>query len=158
MTYRSNIVQGGLLLQPFRDLLLAYPPGLSRPGFSELLIRAGILANYTESRRKNMLERFFARFPDDVRDWPALATLLERATPQAQALALYFHTARAEALVGDFARQVMFEAWTAGRHDLLVDDVTNWVQQVTLARDQVWSDSLCRRVAQGLLSIASTLR
>ncbi len=154
MTYRSNIVQGGLLLQPFRDMLLTYRPGQTRPAFSAVLSGAGTLAEYTESRRKDLLERFFVRFPTDVRDWSALTTLLERGTPQAQALALYFHTARTEALVGDFARQVLHPAWLEGRHDVLLDDVVAWVGQVTRARGQVWSESLARRVAQGLLSIA----
>lgn len=152
--YRSNIAQGGLLTIPFRDLLLTYQPNQSRQVFREALERTGLLSAYTESRRKDMLERFFVRFPTDVRDWPALRLLLTEAPPGTQALALYFHTARTETIVRDFSSEFLLPLWQAGKQEVQISEAQAWVAQAAGLRGQHWSPSLTLRVAQGLLSIA----
>lgn len=152
--YRSNIAQGGLLHGPFRDLLLAYVPGQSRQVFAEALTRSGLLGGFTESRRKDMLERFYARFPTDVRDWAALRVILSEAPPRVQALALYVHTARTETIVRDFATDFLWPTWLQGRQDVLIEDAQRWVTQAAAQRQQVWAPSLSLRVARTLLSIA----
>lgn len=152
--YRSNIAQGGLLLTPFRELLLQYRPGQSRQVFREALASTGTLAEYTESRQNDLLERFYLRFPTDVRNWPALRTLLEEAPPRVQVLALYFHTARTEVILGDFATGFLLPLWQEGKQDVKTDDANLWVQQATTQRNQQWSNSVALRATRSMLSIA----
>lgn len=139
---------------PFRELLLEYKPGESRQLFRERLNRRGILSQFTDSRQRDMLERFYLRFPTDVRTWPALRLLMGEGSPKVQALALYFHTARTELILRDFVLEFLFPLWQSGKQDVKVEDAHLWVQQATTLRGQHWSDSVSLRAARSMLSTA----
>lgn len=153
MTYKSNIQKGGLLVEPHRDMLLAYDPSLSRPAFVNRVDALGLMAAYTPTRRSYLMVLFYSRYPGQVRSWTLLQDVLRSSPLGTQALVMYFHIARSETILADFVTTCLWPEWQAGRPQVSLPSVQRWVADASEAHGQVWSEAVNYRVAKSLLAL-----
>lgn len=153
MAYKSNIQKGGLLIDPHRDMLLAYEPALSRDAFADKVDDLGLMAAYTATRRSYLMVLFYSRYPQQVQSWTLLKEVLRLSPLGVQALVMYFHIARSETIVADFVTMYLWSEWQDGRIQVNLPSVQAWVSDASQTQGQVWSDAVNHRVAKSLLAL-----
>lgn len=149
----SNIVKGGALVDDSREFVGAWDEDLSTSENLERIVSKNLLGLPTQARAGDITmyalrPRFVDPGPDVV---PSLRAL--RQSPRAFTDACYYEATRADELLARFAEEAVAGWYDEGRLTASADMAQHWLRELA-ARGQVpvWSDSLLRRVAQGLVS------
>jgi BrxA len=154
-TYSSKIIKASALLDDAKTLLSHWDATASVPDNLDRIRRENVLGKASRSRVEDILAVFRQRYlvePDVVR---ALVVLVKNRFPAASLdRVLYFHAARADALLHDAVTEILMPMQAQGIAD--IDPVAvqrvlaKWVEKGLTAT--AWSENTTVRVAQGLLS------
>ncbi|MGY6215759.1 DUF1819 family protein [Methylolobus aquaticus] len=149
--YTSRLGAGLGLINETLALLDLWEPGLSSADLNERARDSGQFPNVTARRLRNIIMECFApRYLVDggqpAKDLKALAPCLPRRDLQ-QVLLLY--TARANAILADFIRQVYWERYAGGHQAISNDDAAAFIRKaLDLGHMQKsWSDSMIQNGA-----------
>jgi hypothetical protein len=153
--YTTRIIKAGALLDDTKTLLAYWD--VTRP-VTENLDRArreNVFGKASRSRVENILAVFRQRYLADAVALCGLVTLAQKKLPAAALdKVLYFHAARADALLRDTVTELLGPLQAQGKPDVPVHDVVTalrrWVEEGRATTR--WSGPTTRRVAQGLLS------
>jgi len=153
--YTSKIIKASALLDDTKTLLSHWDVDATVPENLDRIRRENIFAKASRSRVEDILAVFRQRYlvePDVVK---ALVVLVKNRFPAASLdRVLYFHAARADALLHDAVTEILMPRQTEGLSD--IDTVAvqrvlaKWVEKGLTTT--AWSENTTERVAQGLLS------
>jgi hypothetical protein len=156
--YNSRLQKGGALLPEMRALVRLWHNDASPVELKRQFTQDNVLGKGTRSRMLDVVKRTFLPryvYGNPPEAWRALRVLEEAGTPLSVMRSLYyFYGARAEALMGDFVRQVVHERYQAGLREITVGQATAFIRQAE-GKGHIappWSDSVTVRVARGLLA------
>lgn len=152
-TLTSNIQKGGALLDDCRRVVEAWDPSTSSEENLERIARENLLAKASRTRTDDVLRRIIVpRFVQPgTHVLPALRGLLP--DPRSFVNACYYEAARDDTLLAAFAEEPLWRWWQAGRVGVGVEDVKDWLLDLTgTDKLPVWSDSVRTKAARGLLA------
>ena len=149
----SNISKRGALLDDTRQFVTIWDDDVSRADNLALFNEQNLLGMPSQSRASDVtMYALRPRFVDPGEDViPALRILRDNAPAFSDAC--YFEACRADPLLAEFAEGPLARWFDQGRLGVNADLAEQWLDELEKA-DQipVWSPSLKRRVAQGLLA------
>lgn len=152
-TLSSNIVKGGALIEDTARFVEVWDDSVGGEVLLERVVHDNVLGLPTQSRASAVATyvlrpRFVAPGPEVP---AALRAILADRTAFTDAC--YFEATRADALLGRFAEEAVFDWHESGRLVVDVELVETWLDDLA-ARGELapWSSSLKRRVAQGLIA------
>jgi hypothetical protein len=149
----SNIVKAGLLLDDTRRFVEVWEPELSSEANLQHIADANLLG--LPSRKRTYDTLTYALRPRYVEPGPAVIAALRELAPNPDAFAdaCFFETTRVDDLLARFVEGPLFEWHAQGRLVVSAHDVADWVSKKIVEGElPEWSESLIRRVAQGVLS------
>jgi hypothetical protein len=153
--YTSRIIKAGALLDDTKTLLSHWDVDGSVPDNLDRVRRENIFGKASRSRVEDILAVFRQRYLAETDVLKALVVLVKNRFPAAGLdRVLFFHAARADALLHDAAVGILLPMLTQGITD--IDSVavqrvlTKWAAKGLTTT--AWSESTTGRVAQGLLS------
>jgi hypothetical protein len=153
--YTTQLQAGLGLIEETQRLLELYEPGMRYPQLFAKALESGQFPLVSARRLDNIVRECFGprylRQPD-VAAW--LKQLLPHLDSDERRQLLMLHTARANAILADFIREVYWPRYTSGRDSLSREDALRFVEDaVREGRTQKpWADSTIRRVSGYLLS------
>jgi len=153
--YSSKIIKAGALLLDTKTLLSAWDPSLSVSENLHSIRSQNLLGKTSRSRAKEILTIFRQRYLAEETVARALATLAKRqCDSNTLERILYFHAARADALLYDVVIKLLLPKWLRGEVDVHVQEVETALRKWTDEgkTSGAWGDYTIRRVAQGILS------
>lgn len=149
--YTTRLQAGLGLIEETLTLLDLWEPGTTVPRLTEQARASGRFPHMSARRLRNVVVECFApRYmagPDDVT--LALKTLAGT-LPRRDLLQIFLlHTARANALLGDFIHQVYWGRYAAGHEILTNEDAAVFVRDGLAAgrMEKTWSPTTVRKVA-----------
>jgi hypothetical protein len=153
--YTSRIIKAGALLGDTKTLLSHWDADASVPDNLDRVRRENILGKASRSRVKDILAVFRQRYLAEPNVLKALVVLVKNRFPAASLdRVLFFHAARADALLHDAVTEILKPMQTQG-----ITDINTLAVQKLLANwsgngltTAAWSENTTERVAQGLLS------
>lgn len=152
-TLSSNIVKGGALIEDTARFVEVWDESLGGEELLNRVVHDNVLGLPTQSRASAVATYVLRpRFVTPGPDVPVAlrAILTDRA---AFADACYYEATRADALLGRFAEEAIFDWHESGQLVVDVDLVEWWLDGLAAAGVvAAWSSSLKRRVAQGLVA------
>ena len=149
----SNIVKAGALIDDTLRFVEVWDPGLSPEANLERVVDSNLLGLPSQKRIYDTLT--YALRPRYVDPGPVVIPGLTVLSGNGAAFrdACYFETTRVDQLLARFAEGPLFEWHEQGRLAISAEDVVDWIgKQAANGELPDWSDSLTRRVGQGLLS------
>ncbi|MEX1004148.1 MAG: BrxA family protein [Acidimicrobiia bacterium] len=149
----SNIVKAGALIDDTLRFVEVWDPVLSPEANLERVVDSNLLGLPSQKRIYDTLT--YALRPRYVDPGPAVIPGLTVLSGNGAAFrdACYFETTRVDQLLARFAEGPLFEWHEQGRLAISAEDVVDWIgKQAANGELPDWSDSLTRRVGQGLLS------
>lgn len=152
-TMSSNIVKGGALVEDSGLFVEVWDDELSTGENLDRIVDGNALGLPTQSRASDVTTyalrpRFVDPGPDVV---PALRVLRQDAPGFVDAC--YFEATRADDLLARFAEDAVASWYEDGRLTLTAEMVEDWLARLRESGAVAsWSDSLRRRVAQGLVA------
>ena len=153
--YSTKIIKAGALLSDTKLLLEYWDDEVDVDENLERIKRWNLFGKASRSRVEDILLIFRQRYLSDPDSLNALVTLAKSRMP-AEALdrILYFQAARSDLLLHDLVTQVLAEWTERGDREVRPAEVQNWIsEQVAEGKtERPWSESVQRRVVQGLLS------
>jgi hypothetical protein len=160
VTKYTTQLQAGLgLVSETKTLLELWKPGMSVPKLYEVALQSGGFPNVTARRLRNIVAECFAPRYLVQQGRPAL--FLKRLLPnvgasELQQMLLLF-TCRANAILGDFIRDVYWQKYAAGYSEISNDDARDFVgRSIDRGRtSKRWSDSTVKRVSTYLTGCAA---
>lgn len=158
-TYTTQL-QAGLGMQAETAVLFdLWHPGMDASKLFDAALASGRFPNVSARRLRNIVSECFA--PRYLRNDAQPAILLRAlhstvSTRELQQL-LFLYTARANAILADFVREVYWGAYVGGRHELSNDEARAFVTRANTAgrTGKQWADSTVRRVAAYLTGCCS---
>jgi hypothetical protein len=153
--YSSKIIKAGALLDDTKMLLSHWDIDATVPENLDRIRRENVFAKASRSRVQAILAIFRQRYLVEMDVIKALVVLVKKRFPAASLdRVLYFHAARADALLHDTVTEILLPLHRQGIIDitaLAVQKVlAKWVEKgLTTA---AWSDDTTERVARGLMS------
>ena len=151
-SFTSKIIKGGALLDDTRRVVEAWDPSRSPAENLGHLRALDVLGKRSSVRAEDVLKR--AIVPRLVTPGTqvigALRLLLD--DPGAFKAACYYESAREDCLLAAFAEGPVFDWWEAGRTEVRVAEVVDWLTRLGDGPNGRWSPGLKTRVAQGLLA------
>lgn len=153
--YSSKIIKAGALIPDTKALLTSWDPGLSVSENLQRVRQQNLLGKTSRSRVEDILAIFRQRYLAEEPVARALATMVRR-QPNGNTLdrILYFHAARADALLRDVVIEQLAPQWSRGVMAIDVHEMESalkqWVAEGKTAG--LWGDATIRRVTQGVLS------
>ena len=153
--YTTQLQAGLGLLQETRALLTLWRPGMNAPMLYDASLSSGTFPGVTARRLRNVVVECFA--PRYLVDSGAPARHLQMlldSLPMPQIAQLMFlFTARANAVLADFVRNVYWPKYAAGATTLNAEDARNFIQRALddERMSKRWSESTARRVSGYLL-------
>lgn len=153
--YSSKIIKAGALLQDTKTLLLHWDISDTVPNNLFRFRNDNLFGKASRSRIEDILGIFRQRYLTESEVIRALVILVQRGIP-APCLdkILFFHSAKADALLRDFVIEVLVPQNARGIVSIDVNEVRSalaeWV--INGKTSAHWSEPTIRRVAQGLLS------
>jgi hypothetical protein len=153
--YTSKIIKASALLDDTKTLLSHWDVNETVPDNLDRIRRENVFAKASRSRVEDILAVFRQRYlvePDVVK---ALVVLVKNRFPSACLdRVLYFHAARADAILHGSVTEILLPMQAEGRTDIDVVAVqrvlAKWVEKGLTTT--AWSENTTLRVAQGLLS------
>lgn len=153
--YTTQLQAGLGLIEETLRLLELYEPGMRYPQLFAKALESGQFPLVSARRLDNIVRECFGprylRHPG-VAEW--LKQLLPHLESDERRQLLMLHTARANAILADFIREVYWPRYTSGRDSLSRDDALRFVEDaVREGRTQKrWADSTISRMSGYLLS------
>lgn len=153
--YTSKIIKASALLDDTKTLLSHWDVDATVPDNLDRIRRENIFAKASRSRVEDILAVFRQRYlvePDVIN---ALVVLVKNRFPAASLdRVLYFHAARADALLHDAVTEILMPMQAQGITDIesvaVQRVLAKWVEKGLTTT--AWSENTTVRVAQGLLS------
>jgi hypothetical protein len=149
--YTTRLLKGGALLDEMRQLVRTWNDAPIKEQ-RESGIRSNILNKQTRKRLADVYQyAFLPRFVAGPipNAWQLVRPLEDAEAPiQIVRPVYYWVTANAEALIGDFCREVIFPRQASVRGGIGTEDVLRWLD----AKACQWSPAAALKVAQGLLA------
>lgn len=152
--YTTQLQAGLGLVDETRLLLELYEPGMTSGQLFDKALSSGLFPLVTARRLRNIVQECFA--PRYLRQ-PGVAAALKRLLPHLERSELLqllmLHTARANAILSDFIREVYWPHYIAGRDSLSREDALEFVQYAVQEgkTQKPWSESTIQRVSAYLL-------
>ena len=150
----SRLQKGGALLGDMRRLVAAWPPESNGDDVSAFVMRT--LAKPSLARARDTYVRSFRpRFleGDPPQAWQQARVLEDAGVKPETARAFYFWiTARAEGVLYEYATDELMEARASSERRIAVEDAMRWLRDRLQATGKVWSPTVTRKVARGLLA------
>lgn len=149
----SNIVKAGALIDDTRRFVEVWESGLSLDANLERITASNLLGLPSQKRTYDTLT--YALRPRYVDPGPAVIPGLAALSGNGPAFrdACYFETTRVDQLLARFAEGPLFEWHEQGRLAISAEDVVDWIgKQAANGQLPNWSESVTRRVGQGVLS------
>lgn len=153
--YTTALAKGQGIINETLALLGIWRPEMTRKELADRAVGEGILGRATAKRVRDLVfEAFTPRYLiDGARPANYLSELLNAgATPATLSQLLLVYTARANAVLHDFIREVYWAKYSAGATSLGKNDALNFLEAAhTLGRlPDRWSDKMMSRVASYL--------
>jgi Putative inner membrane protein (DUF1819) len=153
--YSSKIIKAGALIGDTKTLLSYWDVSASVEDNISRAQRDNVFGKASRSRVEALLAIFRQRYLTEESVTKALVTLLRTSFPTAALeRLLYFHSARADQLLGDAVTEILVPMRARGLVDINVQDfqrtMAKWVNEGKTAAH--WSEPTIIRIAQGLLS------
>jgi hypothetical protein len=153
--YSSKIIKAGALLDDTKALLSHWDVDATVPENLDRISRENVFAKASRSRVEDILAVFRQRYLVEAEVTKALVVLVKNRFPAASLhRVLYFHAARADALLHDAVTEILMPLQAQGIIDIAPVTVqkvlSKWVEKGLTARS--WSENTAERVAQGLMS------
>lgn len=151
--YTSRLLKGGALLEDTRQVVELWDQEQSPEDNLARISNQNLLAKRSVSRLEDIL--YTVVRPRYIEPGPHVMTALKAilSEPQAFRDACYYESARADQLLGAFARGPICDWWQQGRLKVNLDDAMVWLDTMEeLGRLPQWTPQVRTRVAQGLLS------
>jgi hypothetical protein len=153
--YSSKIIKAGALLDDTKTLLSYWDMATPVQDNLDRIRRENVFAKASRSRIEDILAIFRQRYLAEAEVVKALVVLVKNRLPAASLdRVLYFHAARADALLHDTVTEILMPMQAQG-----IIDITPAAVQTVLAKwvekgltTSAWSENTTERVAQGLLS------
>jgi hypothetical protein len=145
----------GALIPDTKALLSCWEPGSSVSNNLQRIRNENLLGKTSRSRAEDVLAIFRQRYLIEDSVARALAGLVrDRCNGSTLERILYFHSARADALLRDVVIEILVPQWSRGAMDIDIGDIqrvlAKWVDESRTSSH--WGDYTIRRVSQGLLS------
>lgn len=157
--YSSKIIKAGALLTDSRTFLRRYDPKLSANENLRRALRGNIFGKASRSRVQDILPIFRQRFLDRPKLTKALRELAEaEVPPETVDRILYYHAAKADALLHKFASDFVYKKKQAGEAVLLPDDARRYVVGLARSEKLSWTPYTALRIARGLLAALRDFR
>lgn len=153
--HTSRIIKAGALLADTKLLLASWDESLSTERNLRAALDRNVLGKASRSRVEDILGIFRRRYLSDPQVAAALVRLVKGNLP-AEALdsILYFHAARADAVLHDVVTDILWPLHERGLREVRLGDIlevlSGWVARRRMGHD--WSPSTMERVAQGVLA------
>lgn len=149
--YTTQLQAGLGLLEETRSLLDLWEPGLTAVQLHQAALESGRFPNITARRLRNVIAECFAPryLVNDGVPAANLKRLLTGASAAEFQQLLLLHTCRANAILGDFIRQVYWEKYAGGYTMISNEDARFFVERA-IDRGQTskrWSETTIRRVS-----------
>ena len=153
--YTSKIIKASALLDDTKTLLSHWDATSSVQENLERIRRENIFAKASRSRVEDILAVFRQRYLVEADVIKALVVLVTSRFPTASLdRVLYFHAARADALLHDIVTEILVPMQHQGMTDIdpraVQKVLAKWVEKGRTTT--AWSDNTTVRVTQGLLS------
>lgn len=149
----SNITKGGALIEDTVQFILSWDSSLSRTENLKRVTEENILGLPTLSRAASVAHYALGpRFVDtDHEVLNVLRALLNNRRSFIDAC--YFEATRADELLGRFAEEAITNWYKDGQSKVNTESVESWINDLAVEGNiPMWSDSLRRRAAQGLIA------
>lgn len=149
----SNIQKGGALLADARRLVEIWDLRVDASANMNRVVQENLLAKTSRARTQDVLNRILR--PRLVDPGPHVIAALKELVnvPRGFVDAYYFEATRADQLLAAFSEGPLFGWWEDGRLAVDVDLVVGWLGRTATQGDlPVWTDSVRRKVARGLLA------
>lgn len=149
--YTTQLQAGLGLIEETKILLDLWSPGMTTPALQQLALESGRFPKITARRLRNVISECFAPRYLTAAGAPAthLKTLSSSTTYTETNQFLLLFTCRANAILGDFIREVYWERYASGHSEVNNTDAERFVLRAlddgkTVKR---WSESTVRRVS-----------
>ena len=154
-SYTSKIIKAGALLDDTKTLLLNWALNASMAENLDRVRRENVFGKASRSRVEDILAVLRQRYLAEAEVTKALVVLVKNRLPTASLdRVLYFHAARADALLHDAVTKILIPMQAQGIADIESGAVqrvlAKWVERGLTTT--AWSENTTVRVAQGLLS------
>ncbi len=153
--YTTKIIKAGALLPDTKALLSCWEPDTSVSDNLQRIRRENLLGKASRSRAEDVLAIFRQRYLAEDTVARALAHLVRNhCNGNTLERILYFHAARADALLRDAVIEILVPQWSRGAMDIDIREIqrflAKWVAEQRTS--STWGDYTIRRVSQGLVS------
>jgi hypothetical protein len=153
-------LQAGLGMQAETAVLFdLWHPGMDAGKLFDAALASGRFPNVSARRLRNIVSECFAPryLRNDAQPAILLRTLRSTLSNRELQQLLFLYTARANAVLADFVRDVYWGAYVGGRHELSNDEARAFVTRASTAgrTSTLWADSTVRRVAAYLTGCCS---
>lgn len=149
--YTTQLQAGLGLVDETKALLDLWTPGTSASQLHQMALDSGRFPNVTARRVRNVIAECFAPRYLISKGEPAghLKRLLGAITGAELTQLMLIHTSRANAILGDFIREVYWPRYAAGYAEISNDDSRAFVERAIDDRKTAkrWSESTIRRVS-----------
>lgn len=153
--YSSKIIKAGALLADTKTLLAYWDRALSVEQNLDRFQRENLFGKASRSRIEDILAIFKQRYLRDAEILQALVVFAQAGYPAGSFdRILYFLALQSDPLLHDVVTEVLAPTYERGRQELLVVEVTRWLQQqVAEGRtERPWGENTIERVAQGVMA------
>lgn len=153
--YTTKLQAGLGMIDETKMLLDLWEPGMGTQALYQRVLESGMFPSMSARRVLNLVaECFAARYlVENGKPASELLRLRDVFKPQELNQVLFVHTCRANAILGDFVREVYWPAYTGGRPSLTREDARDFVLRANddgLTQKR-WAESTVTRVSNYLL-------
>ncbi len=154
-TYSSKIIKASALLDDTKTLLSHWDVAATVSDNLDRINRENIFAKASRSRVEDILAVFRQRYLVEAEVTRALVVLVKKRFPAASLdRVLYFHAARADAVLHDVVTETLMPMQAEGIIDIVPSAIqkvlAKWVEKGLTTK--AWSANTTERVARGLMS------
>jgi hypothetical protein len=152
--YTSKIIKAGALIADTKILLAHWDENLSVKENLDHFRKDNLFGKASRSRVEDILTIFRQRYLTTELVTKALVILVNKNfSAEGLNYILYFHATQADRLLHDVVTKMLVSLQEAGRTDVSVNDVKNWIgRQTAQGKTQVlWSDTTITRCAREVL-------
>jgi bacteriophage exclusion system BrxA-like protein len=152
--YTTQLQAGLGMIDESRSLLDLWHDGMSPSALSKAALESGRFPTMSARRVRNLVVECFA--PRCLAAEPKPAFILRRLvnvlSPREFSQLLFLYACRANAILGDFVREVYWSLYAAGRETISNDDAAEFVVRANQLgkTSKLWSEATIRRVSSYL--------
>ena len=151
--YTTQLRAGLAMVEETRLLLDLWDEGMEPIQFYSAALDSGCFPNMSARRLRNLIEKCFStRYLREPAAAPLLKKLVGILKTNEFSQVLFFYTCRANEILGDFVREVYWDAYSSGRQEITNAQAQQFVRDANAngLTSVPWSDQTIRRVASGL--------